>query len=83
MYRIRPLEWRLTTDCNDNDHWHAATVFGGMAVYREQHSGWGWGYCFEEYYDEAIHCCESAEDGKQQAEAFYLSRLLPALEPAK
>lgn len=81
-YAVKPLVWASHKDHDGNDYWHADTVFGGLSVERKQYAGWEWSYCFGEYHDEDSHACDSAEDGKRQAEAYYLSRLLPALEPA-
>lgn len=41
-----------------------------------------WRYCVDEFYDEGECACTSIEEGKQQAEEWYLARLLPALEEA-
>lgn len=79
-YTVKPLEWESHVDDNGNDRWLAGTVCGLMRVRRKQYTGWEWSYCFDEYYDKGTRHCDSAEDGKRQAEAYYLERLLPALE---
>lgn len=81
-YRIKPLGWKLVRRDADGEWWTAPTVFGSIDVEEDPswHARFSWRYCFDEYYDEGRHDCESIEDGKRQAEEFYLSRLLPALE---
>lgn len=80
-YRIKPLEWRLVRDNEEEGAWWtASTVFGNLDVERSPGEGCRWRYCFDEYYDEGNLGCESIEAGKADAERFYLDRLLPALE---
>lgn len=83
-YRVKPLGWRLMNSTPEGEEsWHATCVLGSFCVNRE-FDNYGplctWKYCFNEYYDEATHECKSIEEGKRLAEAFYLDRLLPALE---
>lgn len=75
-YRIKALEWKEVRP----DWFSVGAVFGSMHVECHDDGCWSWRYCFDEYYDEGQHSCESAEAGKKAAEAFYLGRLLPALE---
>jgi hypothetical protein len=81
-YAIAPLVWVQHRNA-DHDHgewWTANTVFGDMSVENgRSQNGICWRYCFDEYYDEDLHACDSIDTGKAEAEAFYLSRLLPAL----
>jgi hypothetical protein len=82
LYRIAPLDWRCIRPAGDpdGDWWTVETVFGSMSV--ECDNGrFLWRYCFDEYYDEDSHTCESLEAGKAEAEAYYRERLLPALLP--
>ena len=76
-YRIKPLEWEAS---RDSDWFTADTVFCSFHVQRVD-DAWEWRYCIDEYHDEGSEQCESLEDGKQKAEAFYMKRLMPALEP--
>lgn len=81
LYRIKPLGWQLCRDSpEDGAWWRTDTVFGSIDVLSEPDGSCRWKYCFDEYYDEASHDCESVDEGKRLAEAFYLGRLLPALE---
>jgi hypothetical protein len=80
MYRIRPLDWKLFH--SPNEHWSAFSVFGTIEVGIKDNDDFYWKYCFDEFYDEKTSFCESIPDGKAKAEAFYLERLLPALEAA-
>lgn len=78
-YTVKPLAWASLTD--EGDYWRAETVFGPVEVYRSNAGGWHWfRQSDEDYPADAMLPCDSAEDGKWQAEAYYLSRLLPALE---
>jgi hypothetical protein len=74
--RVKPLEWNKVANRN---WWTAPTIFGDISVEMDDEVC-HWRYCFDEFYDEASHECESIEAGKEEAEKFYLSRLLPALE---
>lgn len=79
-YHVRPLEWSLVRDNIEGvTWWMASTIFGDLHVESGPDRGPAWRYCFDEYYDEGQHDCASLEEGKVAAEAFYLSRLLPAL----
>lgn len=81
LYRVKPLEWERAK--NYADWWTASTVFGAIDVEKDEDSGkCHWRYCFDEFYDQDSHECESVEAGKAAAERFYLDRLLPALESA-
>jgi hypothetical protein len=77
-YTIKPLEWRneagLLTECVFG--WMAVRSHGKNCVKRH------WLHCFHDDDGLVIEECESYEDGKAKAEAFYLSRLMPALQPA-
>ena len=80
-YRLMPLDWKLIRDNpKDGTWWTASTVFGSIDVEVSPWSQCHWRYCFDEYYDEASQTCESIEAGKAEAEAFYLTRILPAVE---
>lgn len=93
LYRIKPLEWEGNDPKLEGDKVRVTTIFGSMYVGYTMlpHEGeyylpgehWVWGYCFDEYYDEAEHDCDSLEDGKAKAEAHYRERLLAALEPVE
>lgn len=74
LYRIKPLQWEQINP----DWWETSSIFCTLHVVRDD--GWTWRYCIDEFYDEGQHPCESLEEGKQQAEKFYLERLLPSLE---
>lgn len=82
LFRLRPLEWQLHRDDPvEGVWWGVTTVFGSISVQGEPGSPAVWSYCFDEYYDEDRHFCESIEAGKTVAEAFYRGRILEALEP--
>lgn len=87
-YSIVPPNWVPF----DFGHGHAGVFFGSIFGDIRVHSvkndepdefhpefQYHWSYCFDEYYDEGKEDCDSVEDGKAKAEAFYLSRLMPAL----
>ena len=82
LYRLKPLEWTCHRDAahEDGEWWSAATVLGGIRVEHDPGNGYRWGYCFDEYYDEDSHPCDSIAEGKAMAEEFYRGRILPALE---
>lgn len=87
LYRVIPLRWEChrPTDHEDGEWWSAATIFGRFSfqvMYDTNLREHLWRYCFDEVYDEGNRTCDSIEDGKRQAEAYYLERLLPALEVA-
>jgi len=91
--KIKKITWEEMPDWRDNNEseFRFSSIFGSITVRRSWRyednqdipDGYSWDYCFDEFYDEASHCCESYEDGKQKAEVFYLSRLMPALEEIK
>ena len=82
VYRIKPLEWRQIRDASheDGEWWTADAIFGNFDVDRYEYGAFQWRYCIDEFYDEGSHGCTSIAEGKAEAERFYLSRLLPALE---
>jgi hypothetical protein len=83
-FRIRPLEWERCRpeDPPPYEWWWAKTVLGDIHVECDEEGRCSWRYCFDEYYDEGKHDCDSIVDGKAAAEAFYLERILPALVDA-
>lgn len=74
-YKIKRLEW--VPNCQQ---WEANTIFGSLFVNQEEDGSVFFSYCVDEYYDEGRESCESIEEGKAKAEAWYLSRLVPALD---
>lgn len=80
-YRLKPLEWRELRNDPVQGVWLSAdTVFGSIDVEQIPGAGCVWRYCFDEYYDEDRHSVENVGVAKADAERFYLSRILPALE---
>jgi hypothetical protein len=79
-YQIKPLAWRCVRPAGhgEGEWWTAESVFGSFDVEADD-GGTRWRYCFDEFYDEGRHDCESVEAGKAAAEAYYQKRLLPAL----
>lgn len=79
-YTIKPLEWKR----QKSDVWCTDTVFGLMTVCCRGAGVSYWEYHFGDD-DAAYHRCDSIEDGKAKAEAFYRERLLTALseEPSR
>ena len=71
-YTVKPLGWRESR--TTTGWWYARTLFGPIAVFNDGME-WHW-----QTLDGEECPCESLADGKAQAEAYYLSRLLPALE---
>lgn len=65
---LAPLVWIPT-----QSGWQAQTPFGNYTVLRRA-SDWVWGYCFDEYYDEDMFGCESADEGKRLAWENWVSR---------
>lgn len=83
-YTIKPLEWKGETDTFGDERYTAETCFATFNVYKNADDPqWRWDWCISEYHDEGYCDCESLEDGKQKAEAYWISRIMPALEPAK
>ena len=81
-YTIQPLVWteHRSTHHEEGVYLIADSVFGSFTIERERYGPFQWGYYFDEYCDEVKHSCDSVDEGKQQAEAYYLSRLIPALD---
>ena len=88
-YTIKPLKWsRHFDECSQR--FSARTTFGSFFVERlredydesKRWQEWKWGYCFDEYYDEAYATCDSAEEGKKMAFDLWESRLKEALQAA-
>jgi DNA-directed RNA polymerase subunit RPC12/RpoP len=77
VYRIRPLEW---TFYEHIQRWDAETIFCTLYVESNEDGTFSWRFCVDEFYDEGQESCESFDDGKLCAEAWYLARLMPALE---
>ena len=76
LYRIRPLAWEE----RPNDGSSARTIFGYLHINCED-GEWSWSVWDWDEDDEGDGTeCESAEDGKRQAEAHYRKRLEGALE---
>jgi hypothetical protein len=69
-YKIRPLKWELSSA----DWQTTSTIFGLLKVVNFN-GGWGWTYCFDEFYDGEFTWYESEKECKLKAEEFYLSRL--------
>ena len=72
MYTIKPIAW----ECISEYRWVADTVVGRLAV-RSSGNRTQWYLCDSGL----IHDCDSIDDGKAKAEAYYRERLLPALVP--
>jgi hypothetical protein len=71
LYRIKPLEW-----CERFAYrWNMETPFCQYNVVCYDGNNWLWS-CPESLFNS----CNSLDDGKRQAEAHYLSRLMTALE---
>ena len=80
-YTIKPLAWkREVREWGDapRTRYSAGTVFGSM-YYKAN----GWGYCFDEYYDENDLPAKSLAEAKKAAKEFYLNKLLEALEASQ
>ena len=71
-YRVRPLEWE-PGPYTVQGSFKADTIFGLIVVARQGNSFW-WDAGVRAY------SCESLEDGKAAAEAWYLEKLEAALE---
>lgn len=89
-FTIKPPEWTYSK-CEGGDDdppqhtWMCNTALGSLVVRTDfdDESKWVWSSCFAEYYDETGPTdCDSAEDGKAKAWAYFVERLMPALEPA-
>ena len=79
LYRIKPLEW--TQSCKTwwltSGGWCASTVVGTFMVWEYEPGQVRWAIHEERGY----FTCDSIEDGKAKAEAYYRERLLATLEP--
>lgn len=71
------LEWENSYA----ERYNAHTPFGSYHVEHRDGSGWQWGYCFDEYYDEDQFGCPSLEEGKKRAEADWQERIEPIIAP--
>ena len=87
-YKIKPLKWEKNF-AEWSQQYTASTPFGSYIVQRHKDGDeddspwatWKWGYCFDEYYDEAEWECATALYGKAAAEANWQERLVGALIP--
>ena len=75
-YRIKPLEW--TTNAYGDFYANSRACYKVEKTSADQIM---WGYCWDEYYDEAQYECESYEEGKQKAEEQYQKRVKEFLTP--
>ena len=75
-YRIKPLEW--TTNAYGDFYANSRACYKVEKTSADQIM---WGYCWDEYYDEAQYECESYEEGKQKAEEHYQKRVKEFLTP--
>jgi hypothetical protein len=94
LFRFKGFEWegvepRLGEDGYPTGGFWCNTPFGSMQVGR-RYDGMPhdslrlqWSYCFDEYYDEGQHDCDTAEHGKAAAEAYFLERLSSMFEEVK
>lgn len=78
-FTFKPFEWSN----NAWDCWYANAAAGSYAVEQRENGSWFWRYCWDEYYDEGHHDCESLEDGQQKAEAHFQERVKEFLVPAE
>lgn len=90
-YTILPLKWEKQETLSYQQKFTAETTFGSFHVerHREDWQGdtpwgpWQWGYCFDEYHDEASAGCRSAAEGKRLAQAEWERRLSHGLAKVK
>lgn len=94
-YTIKPIKWERTIYKGlDGDEitYSFRSIFGSMEVLKypsKLSSEYGWDtpiqfkYCFDEYYDEGYEHYSTVKEAKEQANKFYLERLLPALKECK
>ena len=74
------LEW----DEIDSEWQTAKTPFGIYWVkVNFEKTGWVWGYCFDDYYDEEEHECDGAEQGRMLANEHWQERIAPIIAPYK
>jgi len=78
LYKIKPLDWIRANNLKST--YSVYTIFGNMRVEYIGEGLYRWSYCFDEYYDEGWFDVDSLEEAKSEAEKFYLTRLLDALE---
>lgn len=79
IVQIKPVEWEVVRN-DEGDKWHTfRSIFGSIDVFDDE-DGCRWRWCFDEYYDEGQRDCESFDEGKAEAEQFYMERLSPAFE---
>jgi len=77
-YRIKPLKWEIDYQRTECESHGADALDWSFEVCR--HDGvWDWGWYLGGSY-ELGKPCDSLEDGKAKAEAFYRVRLLEGLE---
>ena len=72
---LQPLDWTMDRDGAAT----AYTPFGFYHVRKQQHAGWQWGYCFDDYYDEGDFDCESIAGGQAAAWAHWVARVSPII----
>lgn len=81
-YTVAELRWSESPDSSDEFFLiYAKTPFGSYTV-AIAGGAIRWGYCFDKYYDEGWHECESVEDGKAKAWNHWREKLASALNPA-
>lgn len=79
IVKLKPVEWEVVRN-EENDKWlRFHSVFGTIDVLHDE-GGCRWKYCVDEYYDEGQNECASIDEGKAEAEKFYLGRLEAAFE---
>ena len=87
-YTVSPLEWKHSKNEYD-ESWSAETIFCTISVRRSCYnddgvwSSWKFEWCRDEYYQEGSEEVGDERIGMRIAERWYLSQLLPALQPAK
>lgn len=76
LYRLKPPEWKE----EPHGGWTAEVPHGHLTVSFWGEGEWWWAYWFS-YYDEGRVDCDSPDDGKAKAEAYYRDWLLKAFDP--
>lgn len=70
-YTIKPLKWK---PCAAGQYWYADSAYGTWTI-EKWPEGFRWSVCIDEFYDEPSGRCDTLEQAKDSAEAYYRERV--------
>jgi hypothetical protein len=71
-YKVKPLEWY---ECIEGEYDCIAITILGIFGIKYDNPTWYWAYIFRRETDEGLFQCDSLEDGKKQANDYYVTVL--------